>query len=251
MGAGGNLIRNVISMDLRFEFLDDQQFNGVYPTVKSRFKFLESYYMKAVESTTWLTREWSTRAKFHVKYYLDNGIEYWNPDERLVYLIHGTYEEVYKILLDAPLKHYDRVQIADGTKTEMASPWSVQDCQHVFILPRSLEHITDVYVSKNASLNQFDQESSVEFRYAAALETNKTCTKRLYDLKDLLVKRNKPIINLTAEDLFVDSDSLNRLIAQLGLEIPREYIDRIHTLWLQSTQALYYNTFKRDISLQF
>ena len=248
MGAGGNLIRNIISMDTQFEFLDDREFNGVYPTVDSRFEFLESYYTKSVESTTWLTREWSTRAKFHSKYYFDNGIEYWNPEERLVYLIHGTYEEIYTILLDRPLRHYDRAQIADGTKAESDSPWTVQDCQHVFLLPNSIETITDVYVSKNASLNQFDQTSTVELRYAAALETNKTCTKRLYELRDLLDKRNKPIINLKAEDLFTNSNLLNDLVAQLGLKIPTRYIDRIHTLWLQSTRTLYYNTFNRELT---
>ena len=249
MGAGGNLIRNIISMDTRFEFLDDLEFTGVYPTAHSRFEFLERYYKKAVESTTWLTREWSTRSKFHSKYYLDNGIEYWNPDERLVYLIHGTYEEIYSILLDRPLKSYDRVQIADGTKPEIDSLWTVQDCQHVFLLPNSIENITDVYVSKNASLNQFDQASTVEARYAAALAMNNACTDRLYKLKDLLARRNKPIINLTAEDLFVDSTIIKDLAAQLGLEIPAEYVDHIHTLWLQSTRALYYNTFKRDLTI--
>jgi hypothetical protein len=81
------------------------------------------------------------------------------------------------------------------------------------------------------------------------LEMNKACTDRLYKLKDLLARRNKPIINLTAEDLFVDSTIIKDLAAQLGLEIPAEYIDHIHTLWLQSTRALYYNTFKRDLTI--
>ncbi|NDH69523.1 MAG: hypothetical protein EBY22_16840, partial [Gammaproteobacteria bacterium] len=93
-GGGGNLVRNIISIDLRFEFLDDQWPDRDYPTANSRYEFLLSYYNRPVEPSTWLPREWGQRGKIQNRYYRDGKIAHWNPGKLLVYDAHGSQADV-------------------------------------------------------------------------------------------------------------------------------------------------------------
>jgi hypothetical protein len=239
-GAGGNLVRNVIGLSTEFEFIDDQLSNSNYPTLESRYQYLVEYYQKPVTSEDWLQREWAIRQPVHNRYFSSNGIGYWNPDYKLVYDIHGTEDEINSILADRQLECFDRSGIAEGRIREQLSPWTVQQCNHVFLLPNNLAVFNKIYTSKNPkqSLN------------VAATE-NAVYVKRLQQLVDTLKSNHRQVSVHQAELLFCDTGYLllEEICSSINLSIPLNFLKDIHAIWLQSTRDLYYNTHNKLLEI--
>ena len=141
-GGAGNLGRNVINLDTRFEFIDDQQNAGHYPTQADRYNWLLGYYQRPMEPDLWLPREWSIRAKMHARYYDNSKITYWNPNYLLSYDVHGGQHEIDGILESTTLQCFDRMGIQEGRRQEQISSWTLRDCQHVFLIPKDIKTIT-------------------------------------------------------------------------------------------------------------
>ena len=239
LGAGGNFVRNLITLDTRYEFLDDSEFYKDYPTTLSRYVFLQDYYSRAVDSGTWLEREWSTRTALHQRYFENNNIAYWNPRARVVYLIHGDGIEMQSILEDRRLSNFDKSSIALGNDSEAITETGLKSCTHVFITPSDIDLITQIYISKNAKLNQFAGN------VAAAYEHNRLLQATLDEYRAAC-----PIhINIESESLFRSADTLCKLMSLLDVQVPTEMIRKLHSLWLQSTKQLYYNTYIETLPL--
>ena len=250
-GAGGNLIRNIITLDTRYEFYDDQQFQGAYPTIESRYEWVFNYYNQPISSETWLKREWSIRDRLYHKYYDNSGPAYWNPDALLVYDCHGDPADLKPIQDDIHLKHFDRFQISAGNKSEQDSPWGLHDCNHIFLIPVDVIKITEIYNSKNPVINQLDQNEDIEYRRKNALAINQTMTMRLKAFHYDLVRQNKSVLTYDADALFLDSgvDIILDVVAKFNLNIPLSYIKTLHSKWLQDTREVYYNYFNRELKL--
>ena len=155
-GSAGNLVKNIINIDTRFEFLDSNKIDGKYTDTESRYKFLIDYYNKEVTPDTWLPREWSIRAKFYNRYYENGNSVYWNPDKLLTYDCHGGGTELENILSGAYLKHWNRHQVSTGIIEEKLSSWTLQECVHIFLIPSDVSLTTEIYNSKNPTINQFE-----------------------------------------------------------------------------------------------
>ena len=249
LGGGGNLIRNIITLDTQFDFNDNQEFSGSYPTTESRFEFIKKYYKQPIDSTLWLHREWSIRSRYGNKYYNNNKIGYWNPDFKVAYLIHGEIEELYGILLDQNLPCYDRYRIENGTRPEELSPWTTQECFHIFMLPKDIDYVTDIYASKNYVLNQFDQNLGYQERKETAKKYNRQLYQRLLEIKEFLLTHQQTVIDISVEEIFgaTGAFSIQQLFDKLSVNVPTEMIKEIHSIWLQSTKELYYNTYNREL----
>jgi hypothetical protein len=233
-GAGGNLIRNIIGLDPEFEFCTDKA---------DRYKWLYDYYTKPVTSETWLQREWSIRQQFYNKYYL-GGITYWNPEYLLAYDCHGTSIEISAIETNNQLLCYDRYKIDRNQRTEQVSPWRLQDCEYIFVLPNNINSITDIYHSKNPSLNQFNHIVELE-RKKYALDANSKLHNNLQTLANKLVNKHTYI----AEDLFQSPNIILDIVSKLNLNISAQQITNIHSKWLQTTREVYYNYYNRELTL--
>ena len=249
-GAGGNLVKNILSIDTQFEFIDDQPFNGERNTVDARFEFLREYYSRPVSSDNWLDREWAIRKTPHNKYFYMNGVGYWNPNHKLIYDIHGTPEEIMSITLDQALQHFDRMGILEGRCQEQTSPWTIQECNHVFLMADDIQHFVDIYASKNPDLDKnhpkFNQQCLEE-----ATRQNASYDVRLSRLMDHLQSRNRAVLRYTAEALFRDTgyELVQDIARQLSLTIPQHYIQEIHGIWLTSTKELYYNLHNKPLEI--
>ena len=251
MGAGGNIVRNILSLDTGFEFIDNEEFQLDYPTVNSRYKFLTDYYNIQVDSHSWLKREWDIRTRLSTQYYVNNSIEYWNTDKHTIYMVHGTTDELRNIELDKQLKCFDRTKIDNGEREEVLSPWTLQDCVHIFLLPANIDTITKIYYSKNPTLNQFDHINDSTAKQKEADTLNRITQSRLTDCMEFLVKKDKTVHCYQAEDLFKDdgAEIIVDMVSKLNLTIPVEYIWALHSKWLTSTKTLYYNTFNKELNL--
>ena len=251
LGAGGNLLKNIITLDTKFEFFDDSPFFKEYTTTESRFEFLRDFYKKPVTSESWLTREWSIRTASQVRYYENNTISYWNPDCKLVYLVHGELEEMYNILMDKKLTHYDKTGLMLGTTAQKESPKGLQSCIHVFLMPNNIDFITKIYACKNGSLNQFDQNKTADDRFKLARSHNINLNNRLEDYRKFIHNKSNRCLDVVAEELFKDSgkDLLTDLMYRLNVNVPDEMIHEIHSTWLQSTRELYYTSYKEELTL--
>lgn len=249
MGAGGNMIKNILSLDPSFEFLDDNEFLKEYTTADSRASFTLDFYKKQVDSTNWLTREWSIRARNNRRYYNNNEITYWNPNSRLIYLTHGDYRDLWVIATNRQLANYNRDGMSGGIDSEAILTTGIKNSSsHVFIIPRDIKFVTDIYQSKNYVLNQFSHISDPELRYQECLTLNTThnnCLKEMYNhLKD-----TNDCYLYTAEELFRDTGIhiIYDLIDKLDLKIDKHTALTIFSLWLQSTRELYYNTHTKQL----
>lgn len=251
MGSGGNIVRNILSLDTRFEFLDNEEFQLAYPTVDSRYKFLTDYYNIPVDSSSWLKREWNIRTRLYTQYYISNKIEYWNTDEHTIYMIHGTSDELLSIGFDKQLRCYDRTKIDNGEREEMLSPWTLQDCTHIFLLPDDIDKITKIYYSKNYTLNQFSHIDNLDARQREAELLNRITNSQLHDCMEFLIRKNKTVHCYRAEDLFNDTGAeiILDIASKLNLTIPVEYVENLHSNWLTSTKTLYYNAFNKELTL--
>lgn len=250
MGAGGNLVKNILNLDTVFEFIDDKPFNGKYPTSESRYNFLKQYYLRPVTSDNWLDREWLIRKTSHNKYFYMNGVGYWNPNFKLVYDIHGSAEEIMSITLDQPLKNFDRSGIIDGRCEEQISSWTIQECEHVFLLAEDLKTLMEIYASKNYALNK----NHIKFnpsQLEEATRQNNYYAARLKLLSRHLETRNRRVMRYSAELLFRDNgfELIEDIKTKLGLTIPSNYIRDIHSLWLTSTRELYYTTHNKPLDI--
>jgi hypothetical protein len=241
-GAGGNMVKNILSMDTMFEFIDDKPFTGEYPSMDSRYEFLKRYYSQSVNSETWLDREWTIRKTPHNKYFYMNGVGYWNPACKLIYDIHGTPEEIMSITLDQHLQCFDRAGIAEGRRQEEISPWTIQECDHVFLMADDIQHFTDIYASKNVDLDRTHPKFNQQL-LAEATRQNAYYDTRLRHLMLHLKSRDRNLLCYSAESLFRDNGYMvvDEIRQQLNLTIPLNYIQDIHAIWLQSTRDLYYN----------
>jgi len=233
-GAGGNLVRNIISLDSRYEFCSETD---------HRYQWLLDYYREPVTPDTWLKREWSIRQQFYNRYY-SGGIAYWNPDWLLAYDCHGTDQEIKIIQQNHQLPCYDRYRIDQGLRPEQTSPWHLQDCEYIFVIAKNIETITSIYYSKNPVLNQFSHVDESQ-RQHHALSTNQQLNKNLIDLSNTI--KNKHVY--CAEDLLASSDLVLDVVSKLKLSIPKENIETIHSTWLKSTHEVYYNYYNRELTL--
>ena len=233
-GAGGNLIRNIINLDRRFEFCNEET---------DRYTWLLNYYSRPITPDAWLEREWSIRQQFYNKYY-QGCISYWNPNWLLAYDCHGSDQEIKAIINNNQLLCYDRYRIDRNMRSEQPSPWKLQDCEHIFLLPKNIELITDIYHSKNPSLNQFSHIVELG-RKKHALDANIKLNTNLQSLADKLSKKYQYV----SEDLFRSPDLISDIAVKLKLNISVQQIENIHSKWLQSTREVYYNYYNRELTL--
>jgi hypothetical protein len=232
LGAGGNLVKNIISLDSRFEFSK---------TNKSRYEWMVDYYSQSMTSEQWLPREWSIRAEFHEKYYVNERIVKYNPAHLLVYDLHGGQYEVEGVLAG------NKLHSIDPTKPD--SKWTLQDCEHVFLLPNNQHLMMEIYNSKNPTINHLEHEGDLDYRRKEVATINTTMTSRLRGLQNKLAQGH--VYSYTADSLYTDTGytTITDLASKLGLDISHDHIKHIHSIWLQSTRELYYNYFKRELPL--
>lgn len=254
-GAGGNLIKNLITIDTRFKFFDNREFNDEYPTVEKRFTWLRNYYQQPVDPATWLTREWSIRAKAHRQYCVGGQVTYWDPEQLIVYDIHGEQGELPIVNSNRHLKSYDRYKIEEEkSKPEQISPWGLRECEHIFLLPEDLvaiAKITEIYNSKNPTINQLEPDfPDMDDRRRSALIAITTMTQRLEHLLTELLNEQRSVQVYHTGDLYsaVGYKVLIQIIGKLKLDIPTEYAKELHSIWLQSTKDVYYNYFQRELT---
>ena len=233
-GAGGNLIRNIITLDPRFEFFND---------ARDRYTWLLVYYSQPVLSETWLPREWSIRQKFYNKYY-KGYIAYWNPNWLLAYDCHGTDEEIKALNDNNHLLCYDRYLIDRNMREEQQSPWRLKENHHIFLLPKNIELILDVYHSKNPSLNQFDHIPKIDRKTYTRGEIIKLST-NLRSFADSIPSKQIYV----AEDLFQSPNIILDIVSKLNLNISTQHATTIHAKWLQTTRKVYYNYYNRELTL--
>ena len=251
LGAGGNFVRNVMSLDTTFEFFDDSPFYIEYPTAEGRFEFLKKYYQTPVTPNTWLDREWTIRTGAQIRYFENNTIAYWNPHAKSIYLIHGEHEEMYNIYLDKKLSNFDKSGMKLGNDVERISPKGLQSCSNLFILPRDIELTSKIYASKNGKLNQFDQSIPVDERFKMASNHNKRLLLSLEDYKTYITQRSDKCITIAVEDLLVESgaDLLDDICYRMNVNVPAHMIRELHSLWLQSTRDLYYTSYGEELKI--
>ena len=252
-GAGGNLIRNFITLDTRFEFLDDTDNPREYPTVQERYDWLLGYYEKHITSDTWLRREWDIRQKLYNRYYL-GGIAYWNPNKLLAYDCHGNENEIKSITSGELLRAYDRYRIDQGLAPEQFSSWTLKECSHIFLLPEDpvqLNLINEIYNSKNPVVNQFHYLNTIEEKRAAIATANAEMNYNLHRLSAELVFENQSVQKYTTGNLYNGQGAkiIQQVISTLGLQIPFEFVQPIYDVWLQSTHEVYYNYFNRELKI--
>ena len=251
LGAGGNLIRNIISLDTAFEFYDGSPFHREYVTTQERFDFTQKFYQESVTPDTWLDREWRIRTALHVRHYEENGIAHWNPDARSVYLIHGETAEMYNISINKQLTNFNRSAIEIGNAVESVTKKGLWSCYHLFVIPDNIDLFTKIYATKNGTLNQFNVANDVAARYHRAEMHNRNLNFKLLEFQKFIQNQSNRTITIRAEDLFVESgaEKLIKLLPNLGAKVPDNMITTIHSIWLQSTKQLYYNSYGEELKL--
>jgi hypothetical protein len=247
-GAGGNLIRNIISLDPTFEFYDDNVYQLDLATANERYQWMLSYYQKPTTSADWLPREWSIRLIHKNKYYTNNKIAYWNPDFRLIYDTHGEAEEIAHIQENGCCLCFDRYRIGIGERPEQISNERLLDYQQIIIVPRDVELITEIYNSKNPTLKQLKHIADADTRYQQAEDRIVNQTKNIIKFYNELTASGKQVLQYYAEDLF-QSETVDDIVAQLGANISKEYTKTLHSQWLQSTMNVYYNYYNREMKI--
>lgn len=251
LGAGGNFIRNIITLDTSVDFFDDSEFFVEYPDIKDRYSFLYRYYSTPVDSESWLKREWSIRTNLHVRYYENNNISFWNPNSRIVFLVHGQYDELYSILIDRKLRHYDRSAISQGLVQEQLSKNGLISSTHIFLIPREIDLFTKIYCSKNHVFNHLVEPNGVEQRQHEVKTLNRGMQQRLIEIQDYIKHRSNKILSYDAEDLFSNngSEMVIELTKRLSLNIDPDMIKSLHSIWLSSTRQLYFACHGTELTL--
>jgi hypothetical protein len=247
-GAAGNLVRNIITIDPRFDFFDNLEFRAAYPTAEERFNWLLAYYQQPMDPTKWLQREWSIRQRLHTCYYTNNTIQFWNPDALVAYDCHGEEHEIDEILANQNLRCYDQHRISTGERAEQISTWRLQDCNHVFLLPADTKLIAEIYNSKNPALNQLN--GTLQEKQTAALGAINAMSNRLSSLVDPLVTNGGKVGIYTADTLYSATGykTIYDIVTELRLDITLSQVKTLHSIWLQSTKEVYYNYFNRELT---
>lgn len=249
-GAGGNLVKNICTLDTGFDWFDQHQFRPeVPPTQVERFQFMLDYYSAPIAPSTWIEREWSIRGRYLSKYYEQSCITYWDPAWTTVYECHGQIEEIDRIVSPAPLKLFDRTRIDRAEIPEHLSTWHLTECRHVFLLPKDLHLITDIYQSKNPDLNQINPNGTPESRRRQAYIINRLMTLRLLELADMLQQQSQQVYKYTADELFEPAGHqlLLSVVSDLQLDIPSAMVVHTHGAWQSSTQQVYRQYWNKEI----
>jgi hypothetical protein len=249
-GAGGNLIKNICTLDTKFDWFDYQPYKSETPIdQQERYRFMLDYYNVTVGPELWLDREWSIRSKYLAKYYDQSCIAYWDPTCVTAYECHGQIEEINRIVSATPLQIFDRTRINLGEIVEQASPWSLAECRHVFLLPQDLHSITDIYQSKNPKLNQINPNGTPEERRKQAFIINRLMTLRLQELADVLTSQGRLVYKYTADQLFGSAGSqlVTSIISDLQLDIATDIVASVHQAWLTNTQQVYQQYWNKQL----
>lgn len=248
-GAGGNLIKNIASIDTELDFFDENPFKVPDQTAEDRFNFFIEYYTKSIAHDQWLTREWAIRKKYTAKYHENSNIAFWDPDCRTIYECHGSEEELGRILDPSPLLCYDRTRIDAGELLETPSPWKLTDCLHVFLLPKNLQLITDIYHSKNPELEPLHPSTSEGSKKKHLFFLNRLMNIRLGDFATTLQSRGCAVYKYTADDLFTNTGYtlINDVFQDVSVNVPAYYVETLHKKWLEDTRELYKNFHNREL----
>ena len=258
-GAGGNLVKNIITLDTRFDFFDDSEFLKEYPDIDQRYEWMLNYYQQSMTPNTWLKREWSIRTRFHNRYYEGGNPVYWNPNFLTAYDCHGGSStsdntECENILSNRHMSHYDRFRVDRKLIHDQLSDWTLKDCDHIFIIPDSaldIAIISEIYNSKNPTINQLQQIEDIDDRRRASMKSIITQTQSLVELKRQLEADNCLVHAYTTAQLLNDTGYrvLENIIDRLKLNIPVNYVQTLQQIWLQSTREVYYNYFNRNLTI--
>jgi hypothetical protein len=249
-GAGGNLVKNICTLDTDFDWFDQHQYRpAIPPTQDERYHFLLDYYSESITPALWLEREWSIRGRYLAKYYDNNCIQYWDPEWTTAYECHGQIEEIDRIMDSAPLKIFDRTRVDRAEIPDQFSNWHLNECRHVFLLPKDLHLITDIYQSKNPDLNQINPNGTAESRRKQAYIINRLMTLRLTELADTLQEQQQQVYKYTADDLFNSTGHqlLHAMVSDLQLDIPLDKVQNTHSAWWSSTQQVYKQYWDKEL----
>ena len=221
-GAGGNLVKNIGSIDTAFDFFDENPFRVPEQTAQDRFDFFVEYYYRTLAEDEWLKREWAVRRKYSAKYHDNGRIQYWDPTCKTIYECHGSEEELDGILSPEPLRCFDRTRIDAGELADTLSPWLLIDCHHVFLLPDNLQLITDIYHSKNPKLEPLHPNTSESSRKKHLFLLNRLMTLRLGEFANTLASRGCKVYKYSADALFTDAGAqlINRIFQDTAVTVP-------------------------------
>jgi hypothetical protein len=250
-GAGGNLVKNICTLDTEFDWFDQHQYRPeIPPTQSERYRFMVDYYSGSATPESWLDREWSVCGKYLAKYYDQSCIAYWDPEWITVYECHGQIEELDRIVEPTPLKIFDRTRVDRAEIEEQLSAWHLNECRHVFLLPKDLHLITDIYQSKNPELNQINPNGTAESRRKQAYIINRLMTLRLSELAEKFEQQGQQVYKYTADDLFNSAGHqlLQAVVSDLQLDIPPNITRPIHAAWLSSTQQVYKQYWNKELT---
>jgi len=229
MGSGGNFLRNIFCLSPGFELLGTDR----APILQeNKYSFLLNYYQQPVNRSTWLDREWSTRQALYNRYYSSNVPVYWNPEFDLVYDNHGSID---LLDLDRPLQHWNRVHVTGNIIAEQIAPWTLRDCQHIFIEVGDMnDQIDRIYFSKNSNP-----------------QSNFQLMSRTWNNRLLVLKQNLSHLTIHVREILYNLgyQTIHDLLQKAGLAVDIDLIKTIHQTWLQSTQEIYYNHYKENIKL--
>ena len=153
-------------------------------------------------------------------------------------------------MLFRSLKCYDRAGIDAGRKQEQVSTWTIQECDHIFLMAENIQVATDVYASKNHDLDKKHTKFQQRFLDEATRQ-NVFYNDRLTSLRKHLQDRNRNVYSYTIEHLFRDDGYLiiEDIKNNLDLNVPSEYVQELHSIWLNSTKELYYNLHDKSLDL--
>ena len=245
-GAGGDFLKNVITVNPEFDFNDDKEFTDeINPSFESRYQFFLNYY-KPVLGEEWSHREWQIRKKFFGRYYEAGGIRYWNPWARTVFDCYGSPEELERILSNERLHCYDRTRINRGEIADEISDYTLKECKHVFLIPTNVRLITDIYCSKDPSLNQFSANISDDAKKHRALLINKF---RTYRLKEFAETLGGDVYKYSADQLYSNTGAelISTILDDLGIEMPVWIVNDLHQAWLDNTKQIYSAYYNKDL----
>jgi hypothetical protein len=248
-GSGGNFVRNIATINLDFDFLDTFEYKQDFNTVDDRYNFLVDYYNTDFEE--WVLREFNLRRTLYPRYYENNLIAYYNPGYRMIYDYHGHSYEIAHVLKNGKLKHWDRIGITENRVIDSTSDWTLVDCAHICLIPRNVQLITQIYCSKNPSLNQFQQFVGDRTKEEYTLNTNIGLTNNISYLAQNLKNLGANVNVFDADDLFKEDgyDLMMNILNTISAPVNIKYVKSLHEIWLNDTKKAYYNYFKEDLTL--
>jgi hypothetical protein len=248
-GAGTRLIRNIISLDTKYDFFDGQGNQGDYSSQETRYNFMLWYYNRPVDQTTWATRDAELTKKQFGKYYSNNIIQYWDNTCNAVYECTGDQSQIDQIFKQAPLAIFDRSKVNAGIINEIPSDWHLLDCRHVFLIPQNVQLITDVYASKNTTIPWLHPSTPDTSRHAQMLLINKLFNLRLLALANILENQHRAVYKYTADELFTDNGHqlIKRVLVDLDIQVADTYTETLHRAWLRDTCKIYQQAYNKEL----